>query len=208
MADTFCSMEQKSSWSHEENQVHFHCIAGWCTPVFLASKVAGLWKSTYFHSAYSVHRSREAGGQKKLKLWVREINEELIYRECRTPPQQSREKQGRIAAPPLSRAKRAQAATSPLPDTAATRGWVRAWEQLPWDSWGAGQEFHTRYTMGTSDTHLHDHKHGRDRTVLRLLPFNHSFTGDSSQSTSSLSSITPHPCLYLYPEHKEIHSCD
>lgn len=30
---------------------------------------------------------------------MREINEELIYRECRTPPQQSREKQGRIAAP-------------------------------------------------------------------------------------------------------------
>lgn len=43
-----------------------------------------------------VKRSR---GRKKVKAWVREINEELIYRECRNPPQQGREKQGRIAAP-------------------------------------------------------------------------------------------------------------
>lgn len=158
MADTFCSMEQKSSWSHEENQVHFHCIAGWCTPVFLASKVAGLWKSTYFHSAYSVHRSREAGGQKKLKLWVREINEELIYRECRTPPQQSREKQGRIAAPPLSRA---ESTSSHLPTArhrchtgmgesmgAAPLGQLRSWAGVSHQV----HDGHIRHTSAWSQT--------------------------------------------------------
>lgn len=55
---------------------------------------------------------------------MREINEELIYRECSNPPQQSREKQGRIAAPLESgKDTREHKQPPPLTDTAVTWEW-------------------------------------------------------------------------------------
>lgn len=103
---------------------------------------------------------------------------------------------------------RAQAATSPLADAAATR----EWGEHGGSSTRTAEELDRSFTPGTAWAHqtdtLRDQKHGRDSTVLRLLPFNHSFTGDCSHSTSSLSSITQSSCLCLHPHHKGIHSCD
>lgn len=108
--------------------------------------------------AHTLYTGREKRGEKKVKAWVRELNEELIYRECRNPPQQSREKQGRIAAP-----WRAQAATSPRTDTAATREWGEqgAAPQGQLRSWtGAshqGQDGHIRQTLCMTETRNRQH---------------------------------------------------
>lgn len=160
--------------------------------------------------AHTLYTGREKQGKKKVKAWVREINEELIYRECSNPPQQSREKQGRIAAP-LESGKDTREHKQPPP----------LWQTLLWHGNGGehgsgstatAEGLDRSFAPCTACAHqtqtLHDQKDVRDRTIVRLLPFNHSFTGDSSQSTLSLSSITPCPCVYLYPYHKEIHSCD
>lgn len=100
MADIFCSMEQKSSWSQRGEpsafSLHFR-VMHTCIPGFQSGRTLEERLFLEHILCTQVERSREK--KKKVKAWVREINEELIYRECRTPPQQSREKQGRIAAP-------------------------------------------------------------------------------------------------------------
>lgn len=103
--------------------------------------------------AHTPYTGREKQGEKKVKAWVREINEELIYRECRNPPQQSREKQGRIAAP-----WRAQAATSPRTDTAVTR----EWGEQGGSSTGTAEELDRSFTPGTGWAHQTDTLHDRN----------------------------------------------
>lgn len=152
----------------EPSAFSLHCR--WCTPALLPSKAAGLWKSTYSQSTYSVHRSREAGG-KKVKAWVREINEEFIYRvQGATPAEQGEAGQDHSSL------------------------WVghrhrEHRQHLPCDRHGHGSSstrtaeeltVYTMYRMGHQTETLHEQKHVRDSTVLRLVPFNH------SQSTHSL----------------------
>lgn len=128
---------------------------------------------------------------------MREINEELIYRECRNPPQQSREEQGRTAAPLESGRHREQQQPPPLWQTqngvstgAAPQGQLRNWTGVSHTVWDIRQRL--CMTRNMEET-------GR---LWGLVPFNHSFTGDSSQSTPSLPCITPRPCLYLEPSQR------
>lgn len=189
----------------EPSASSLHCrLMHTCIPGFQSCRTL----EEHIFIEHILYTGREKQGEKKVKAWVREINEELIYRECSNPPQQSREKQGRIAAP-LESDSREHKQPPPLWQT---RLWHGNGGEHGSGSTATAEELGRSFAPCTECARQTETRHGqkdvRDRTTVRLLPFNHSFTGDSSQSTSSLSSVTPRPCLYLYPYRKEIHSCD
>lgn len=153
-----------------------------CTPAFQSCRTLEKHIFSEHILCTQVKRSR---GEKKVKAWVREINEELIYRvQGATPAEQGEAGQDHSSL------------------------WVghrhrEHRQHLPCDRHGHGSSstrtaeeltVYTMYRMGHQTETLHEQKHVRDSTVLRLVPFNHSQSTHSfllsHQLLSGLGSIT------------------